>query len=259
MGHIRLGLLPHTRQWREVAALIADGGGDAAAVARSIAQAAEHRLTQVEGDAGISYLYWALTRLTWHARGDDFREGLAREGISFGADANGIRLLSQLGQSVADEARRRGENSAVTELAVRAFRETLNKAVVSRSETLFGTTQETVQGAFRDVSTPKAFGKLAREFFTGVYGGILQFVASKETSQHVGPGMRFENSDAAASFERELRIYAHESSRIVEDFAGEWYSKHNWQRDLDQAQSQRFVAYAMTKLRAELARERQRP
>src|SRR6187397_477192 len=147
MGHIRLGLLPRTRQWRDVVAMIADSEGNAASVARSIAQAAQETLTQIEGDASVSYLYWALTRLTWHARGDNFCESLSREGIKFEAESNGIRFLSQIGQSVADEARSRGHNNAITELAVRAFRETLNNAVVSRSASLFGTTKETAQEA----------------------------------------------------------------------------------------------------------------
>lgn len=42
---------------------------------------------------------------------------------------------------------------------------------------------------------------------------------------------------------------------IVEDFAGGWYSKRNWQGEISEHDAEGFVAVAIDKLRAEIARE----
>lgn len=255
MGSIRLGELPHTRQWREVVALFATTRADAPVVAQAIARGAEERLKLLPGNRSVAYLYWVLTRLTWHARGSAFIPDLQRDGIVVSPETDGLRFIAQLSHVAAREAKNRGEPSAFTEIAVRAFRDTVHAAVLDRSQTLFGTSTETVQDAFGQVSTKTEFGRLSRTFFGSIYAGVLQYIASKETSQHVGPGRRFASSSDAHAFEQQLRVYADESAKIVEAYSGEWYSKHNWLRDLTPSRTQLFVTHALTKLRNEVARE----
>lgn len=54
-----------------------------------------------------------------------------------------------------------------------------------------------------------------------------------------------------------IDLHARESALIVREFAGGWYSKHNWesQGDISLDETRRFVAYALQKLRRELKRE----
>ena len=58
-------------------------------------------------------------------------------------------------------------------------------------------------------------------------------------------------------FMRALDTHTRQSARIAEEFAGGWYSKHNWESkgQITSAEAQRFVAYALRKLRTELKRE----
>jgi len=253
MGHIRLGQLPRSRRWQYVIGLIAEGSAPAGAIAQAIAEAADARLLQVGKDPGVAYLYWLLTRVTWHARNDNFAEALRSDGIRVEGAPDGLRFLAEVGEAAAREVRHRGTTTAFTEIALRAFRETLGRAVEQRARTLFGVSGADVQRALRELSTQTQFAGLARGFFSSFLGGVLRFVSSKETSNHVGWTRAFLDSSAAASFEAELGAFAHQTTKILEDFSGEWYSKHNWLGDITPRESQRFVEHALRKLRTELS------
>lgn len=250
MGHIRLGYLPRTRKWAHVISSLEVGDSGAAGVV--IAQAADDRLEKLGNDPGLAYLYWLLTRLTWHSRGEDFLGALRDEGIELGERIDGLQFLGRISQTAERGIRERSVPNALSHIALRAFSETVNREVLQRAGTLFGVSGQDVKRAFHELSTKTNFAKLARGFFGNLLGGILQFIASKETSNYVGPTKSFTDPRAAADFEGELRAYAFQSARILEDFSGEWYSKHNWQGNIDEQQSGRFVAYALEKLRSEL-------
>lgn len=255
MGHIRLGELPRTRKWRDVIASIGDGAAPPHNVALAINKAADDRLRALEGDRALSYLYWLLTRVTWLARTDRFLADLEAEGIRLPERVSGLSFLGQLSDMATREVRRRCTPSVFSELAVRSFKETVGKAIHSRANTLFGTTLEDVRYALKEISTPREFSRVARDFFGGYLDEFFEFIISKEISVHVGWARGFRDAEALAKFEQDLRAYCHQVTRILEDFSGEWYSKHNWLGDINEQQAQRFVAYAITKIRSELGRE----
>lgn len=250
MGHIRLGQLPRTRRWADVIAAM--GAGDVGEVGSAIARAADARLARLGSDPGIAYLYWLLTRLTWHARSADYLGALRADGIDLGDRIDGLVFLGKLRQVAEGGLRERSTPNGFSLIALRAFNEAVARSVQERANTLFGISGEDVQRGFKELSTERNFARLARSFFAGFTGDLLQFVSSKESSNHVGFARAFTEPAAAVEFETELRGYAHQCARILEDFSGEWYSKHNWLGDIDEAQSARFVAYAFKKLRSEL-------
>jgi hypothetical protein len=250
MGHIRLGHLPRTRRWADVIAAL--GTGDAAEAGSAIARAADTRLARLGNDPGIAYLYWLLTRLTWHARSDDFLGALRADGIDLGDRIDGLVFLGRLRQVAERGVRERSTPNGLSFIALRAFNEAIARSVQERANTLFGVSGQDVQRGFKELSTERNFARLARSFFTGFTGDLLQFISSKESSNQVGSTRAFVDPAAAIEFESALHGYAHQCTRILEDFSGEWYSKHNWLGDLDEAQSARFVAYAFKKLRSEL-------
>lgn len=250
MGHIRLGRLPRTRRWADVIAAL--GTGDVVEAGSAIARAADTRLARLGSDPGIAYLYWLLTRLTWHARSDDYLGALRADGIDLGDRIDGLVFLGKLRQVAERGLRQRITPGGLSLIALRAFNEAVARSVQERANTLFGVAGEDVQRGLKELSTERNFARLARSFFTGFMGGLLQFIASKESSNQVGPARAFVDPAAAVEFESALRGYAHQCSRILEDFSGEWYSKHNWLGGIDEGQSARFVAYAFKKLRSEL-------
>ncbi len=55
-------------------------------------------------------------------------------------------------------------------------------------------------------------------------------------------------------FTEALELYARQTAVIMERYGADWYSKYNWQTrgEIPHEEARRFVAYSVSKLRAEL-------
>ncbi|MCK6506908.1 hypothetical protein L6R53_26650 [Myxococcota bacterium] len=252
MGHLRLGRLPRTRKWKEVIGLV-DGGGSAAQVADATIDAAED---QLEGaDPAVVHAVWLLTRLPDAARSEDFGGALRDLGIAVSAQPSPAELAAALGRAVDDHLYAGGHTrSDVGEMARLAAVETLARAAEPASPGLFGPRPGDAQDALARLGTEKQFGVFARDFFARLTERVLTYYVSKELPLHVGPGQRFGNVDEQRAFQDAVALHARQAARIVEEFAGGWWSKARYEQDLSPDRAARFVAYAMKKMRGELRR-----
>jgi|AACY02.3.fsa_nt_gi hypothetical protein len=75
MGHIRLGVLPKSKRWHDVVALI-EGDGSSQAVARAAGNAAQAALKSAASDPVFAEALWLLVRLPLAARDPDSADGL---------------------------------------------------------------------------------------------------------------------------------------------------------------------------------------
>lgn len=255
MGHIRLGRLPKTREWKQVIALIADGQASVKDIAMSTVTAAAGAFSNFDSDPGLSYCYWLLAQITWHARSDDFYEVLESLGLDICDETSALGFISKVSSHTASEVKGLGETTIFTEIAQLSMREVLTEIIGERSRTLFGTTPEDIRIACASLATKKQFGLLSRQFFSNFLNRTLQFFISKEISNYVGAGKSFEDIEAVEDFEIALDAFCYQSSKIVEDFAGGWYSKRNWEGDISLEDAKKFVHVAIEKLRDELAME----
>jgi len=82
------------------------------------------------------------------------------------------------------------------------------------------------------LASAKQFGALARDFFGGLTRRYLTFFLSRELSNYVGGDRRFANAGDLAEFNAALDLHCRQASRIVEEFAGGWFSKTNWERGI---------------------------
>lgn len=254
MGHIRLGRIPKTKQWNKLFQLLAAPGIDAAQVARAIAIASQKTILSSTANPAAHYCFWLLTRLATAAKSQDFRGELAKIGIRVDNAKSGMDILAAVADVSAKEVRRRGTGNVLDQIAELSLRDTLSHHVAANSQGLFGCGVEDVQSALRELSTQRAFGKVASDYFAHFLGRSIKLVADKEISNHVGVGKPLASPAAALQFERDVERYSSESSRIVEDFAGGWFSKHNWQQrgEISEAETSAFVSYAFQKLEMDL-------
>ena len=81
MGHIRLGRLPNTPNWRKVVGLVADDA-PVASVAAATMSAAQRGLEIADSDEGLRHTFWLLTQITLAAREDHFAAALNQAGVS---------------------------------------------------------------------------------------------------------------------------------------------------------------------------------
>lgn len=257
MGHNRLGRLPLTRRWRAVVGLLDSPELDPVSVASAVANAADRRLIQLENDPGLAYTFWLLARISWAARGADFQQQLQGLGLPTESTRSAFQFISQVADHVRESLADIRTSGDFAEMGSMSLRRALAETVGLHGPSLFGSSMEDVQEAFRAYSTPNGFGVVAHRYFADFLGRTLLSSLDRELSNHIGGAGPIGSIGDSSEFLDALNLHVRQSARILESFAGGWYSKHNWESRgaISLEESQRFVAYAMQKLRAELRRQ----
>lgn len=253
MGHLHLGRLPKTRRWIDVVELLDASPEDAAGIAAGVVVAADRRLKALASDPSLGYCFWLLTRIAWASRQPDFHQRLSKLGIEAGSDTSVLAFISQLADRVQIETARNTSSGHFAELSSLALRRALSETAGQYTGNLFDATVDGLQQAFRAHSTPRQFGALSHRFFADFFARTLCSLVDRELSQHVGRDKSYANAANSAAFMEALNLHARQSARIMETFAADWYSKHNWEAkgEVSVAEAQGFVAVALSKLRSE--------
>ena len=257
MGHIRVGRLPKVRGWRQVIGLLESVDSSSSDLAAATANAAKGFLAERASDPTLAYCYWLLTQITYQARTDRFSTALSEIGLEVSQTKDALGFLGKITNVVRREVKSRGETFPFSEIVQLSLREVLTETIGQRSQSLFGTTLEDIRSACRQYSTHQQFARLARLYFSKVLNRTLQFFVSKESANYLGAGGKFADLSQLSDFNLALESYCYQSAKIVEEFAGGWYSKRNWQGEISEQDARGFVAVAFQKLRAEIAREEQ--
>lgn len=254
MGHNRLGRLPKTRRWVQVLELLDTSPQETAQIAGLVAEAADLRLRRLADDPSLTYCFWLLTRIAWSARGPHFYEDLSELGVDIDPNASALTLISRTADRVRAAVSGYPSSGHFAEISSLALRRALSDSVGQQGPSLFDSSAEDVQRAFRRYSTRDRFGELAHRFFADFMSRTLRSLVDRELSNHVSATSRLSSVESSLGFMQALDTHAWQSARIVEEFAGGWYSKHNWESkgEISPAEAQRFVGYALRKLRSEL-------
>lgn len=255
MGHHHLVHLPRTPPWLAVIAALQAPDVLPADVALATASAASERIARLGSDPSLAYCFWLLARVTSAAARPDFAAGLAALGVRAGPSTSVVGVIGQLAARAREEIERHPESGQFGELASLALRRALTETVGTEGRSLFGSSLEDLEGAFRRHATPGRFGELAHRFFGDLVSRTLRFYVDKELSQHVGQGWGLATTTEAAGFTAGLDRYARERARAVEVFAEEWWDKRNFLADgaIGRDEAHGFVAHAVEKLQDALA------
>ncbi|MHA2043540.1 MAG: hypothetical protein ACYSWZ_00355 [Planctomycetota bacterium] len=253
MGHTRLGDLPKTRRWIQVAALL-DEGADPETIASETLAAAETGFTQATQDSGFKYAFWLLTQVTLAAREANFSQELNKLGLDVPQKAGLFDVISSFTMNIDSYLQKARARSDISEMAQLAAVETLSEKCVELCRGLFSTTSEDVRHAVQKLSTKKNFALLARDFFSRFTYRYLNYFLSRETSKHVGPNQSFANIDEHTAFNEALAVHCKQTAVIVQDFAGGWYSKTAYETGITPQDAEGFTAVALKKLLSELKR-----
>lgn len=254
MGHIRLGRLPKTKPWSALFQVLAGDTISPPDLARATAVAAQRQFSALEGDRAVNYCFWMLVRIVTAARGDGFAEELERLGVQNINVPSGLGFVREVAQSVGQQLSKRGEVTVFSRMAELSLRDVLSANIIAQSESLFGTGFGEIQAACRAISTRKRFGQAAKDFFAHFMSRSIRYITDKELSNHVGPDGPIGSPGQLLEFHQALDRYCTESSRIVEEFAAGWFSKHNWEsnNNISEGIASAFTAFALQKIQMEL-------
>jgi len=255
MGHIRLGRLPATKRWQQVVALLAQGA-PTEKVAGASAQAAEYALEHARKDPALLQSFWFLTQIPLAARSVDYDGSLRRLGLSVGHRPSLIEIVSALTSAVNLHVERSGGRTDLGELAQNAAADSLAAVAGSDLPSLFGPTPEDTRLAISKLAAPDRFAQLARDFFARLTYRHLDYYLSRELSDFVGPAHKIKSADSHTAFNTALEQHCREVSRIVESFAGGWFSKTTFNGGITPEKAGHFIFVALRKIREELRRRR---
>ena len=253
MGHVRLGTLPRTRNWIQVLDLVGGGAG-APDIAAATMNAAQRGLEAAAQDKGLVYTVWLLTQVPLAARSADFEARLRKLGLDVSGSPGLLELTGAFADAVDKHLRRTGGRTDLGEMAQMAATEAMTLLGTPTNGNLFDAEAPRAQVTLAAFTTTKRFSDLATEFFARLTTKYLTYFLSRELSNYVGFGGRFAGIDDQAEFTRALDLHCHQASRIVEVFAGGWFSKGQFQGPITMQKASGFVHVAMKKLRAELAK-----
>lgn len=265
MGHTRLGAIPKTRKWNEVVAQVAGVGlnsgtvpaaEDMAAIAAKTLDAAQKGLDRVVDDPGVRYTFYLLTQLALAARTPDWETALRAHGIRLTNDSSLFDFTAEVQDAIDRHLRQHPSGATdLSEMAQQSVGEAITSLAATRTGNLFGGSSDDVRNAMHSFSTKKGFGELGQCFFGRFVARFLNFYLSRVTAAHLG-SPRLRDLGDIPQFNDALRSHCDQSARIVRDFCGTWYSKTNYEQGINPENTSRFLAFALEKMRSELAQQR---
>ena len=255
MGHIRLGDLPKSKHWTQVVQLLA-GDSNVIELAAAVATAAENQLISARGDPVLANTVWLLTQLPLAARTDRFAAELTALGFAHGSEGSLLGIITGFSNAIDVQTSGMEHRTDLGELARQAATESLSTLVGAQLPSLFGQDPEDLRVELAKFATKNKFAYLARDFFARLTLKTLDYYLSRELANHVGPGRPLATLEKQQDFEVALERHCREASVIVEQFAGGWFSKANYQGRLTPESAQSFADYALKKMRDELRARR---
>lgn len=257
MGHVRLGRLPKTRRWQEVVALLVNEEAPTAAVAAATLKASEEQLQLLKRDPALKAAIQILVRLAAAGRAKDFVAALVEAGIPISGEAKGPALFAFLRQASRSALLDVAEASPATHIASDALDVALNRWLTDSSGDLFSTGVDHLQAACKVLATKQAFSDVTRDFFSDYLSRWLTYFVDKASMDLVGATSRFRNPDQLRTFHDAMALHARQSSRVIAEFAGSWFSKHHFEAggQITGREVAGFVSHALTKLAMELRQQ----
>jgi hypothetical protein len=251
MGHIRLGRPPRTKKWQQVVASL-QAGADVASVAAATSEAAESALKKAAADPAFSQAVWLLVQLPLAARRDDFPAQLQTIGLDVSSSPGVLEIAGALSQTLDARARQHGSRTDFGDMARLAATESLTAMVGRSLPGLFGHTPDDVRSALARLAQSRSFAELARDFFARLTRRHLEYYLGRELPNHLGPGARFSSARQQAEFSRDLDLHCREASRILKEFASDWFWKASSRGPITPKKVERFAHVALQKITAEL-------
>ena len=278
MGHTRLGTLPKSRPWRDVAAMFAAAGGQAgddsltgaegttdfghevARIAERAMEGAAGAFERAQRDPGIADAFFLLTRMAVACRSDRPAEALWELGLQLPSQPTPADVLCEVNRALDETAFAAGKQSDLREMAQAAIGEALAGWLRGRASQadMFAPPGSRLWTDLRGLASQDGFAEVSHHAFAGLTSRLLGFYLSRAAQPLQDEGLIGGIADLQR-FEDELRRHSLERARIARDFAGTWFTKHEFQQGgIDRAKTRNFVRYAMRKVADELRGDRRK-
>lgn len=229
-------------------------GEDVESVARQTLLASNKAFVSIQNDPGFSEAVWVLTQLAVAAKAPEPGVILEAIGLKLDAQSSVADVAACLHETLDRSLSRRSERSDFGEMAQSALVSAVARHLNDKLGTLVAPTANDIYRSLAHLGRTTEFGLLSRSFFARLAGDCMDYFLSKSLGAEVGAGRRFVTTAQVAEFEGAMATHAFEAAKVVEQFSGEWMSKHRFEGEgrIGRDESDHFGWYALEKVRAEM-------
>ena len=234
--------------------MVANGANEAA-IADAVMVAAGKTLARVRDDAGFREAMRLIMQLALAGSRSNPAAELEAAGLSISENTSLVDVVLSIGDEFDKRVDAANGRSDFAEVAQRALVGTVTDLLKENLPSLFEPSRNDVTAAFKQLKQPGNFGKFFQNFVGGLTNELLNSYLSRTLGTHLGEGQRFATTDQIGQFEKAMKTHCHESAKIVDKFAADWFSKHRFQGagDISREKAEGFGWVAFRKMALELA------
>ena len=254
MGHVRIGFLPHTKQWNVIVDQLSSYGNDedtVALIADRTLDAVQKEYEDLQYDESIIKAIKYLANIIVSSRQEDQLSFLRSKGYQIGDDLSLFGLTACAQQLIRTQEGSLETNKLARDAAVQAVMD-YYKDHSDNQLSLF----KNDNNPFKSKGSGREFCELARHFFAAFTERQIRYYIDRTASSVIGDyGKYVKFSDSLTEHSREITDHAFEISKIMQSFAAGWFNKHALDNAPSDVSVTDFLKISFGKVREELRLE----
>jgi len=254
MGHIRLGFLPHTKQWRNIVELLSHYGGDTSVVpiiADATLKAIDNIYQKMPYDESVIKAILFLANLIYSTKQSDQVMFLNSNGYTVDDNLSIYSLTKSIQQYITTENGSLEINKIAKDATMQAVIDYLERHQSSQLD-IFGNDP---QSPLRRIGNGSDFCELARSFFAFFTDRHIKYFIEREAAQVIN---NYGDLDKFSSTLTELSCviadHAFDTSLIMQSFAAGWFNKYSTKESSSETVIE-FLRKSFAKMREEFRKE----
>jgi len=254
MGHMRIGFLPHTKQWNNIVDQLSLYGGDPVSV-RQIADltlsAIQNNFKKLSNDESIVKSIKFLITLSCSANQTQQLNFLNQNGVLIGDKMTLLSILSSAKQYITTETGSLEINKMALDSAM--------KAIISfqknheNGQLLLSGESENI---WNSAGTGAAFCEMARSFIADFTEKQLRYFIEREAARSINDfGLLKTFNETLSKQTDAISTHAFEISKLMQSFSAGWFNRYSISALPTSEELKSFIDYSFHKMREEFRRE----
>ena len=253
MGHVRIGFLPHTRQWNAIVDELSSYDNDTDAVAiiadRTL-DAVRQEFDGLQYDESVRKAIEYLATIVVSSRQEDQITFLQENGYSVDDDLSVFGLTTSAKKVIQTEEGSLETSKLARDAAIQAVLEYYEKHS-NKQLSLF----QSDNNPFRARGSGREFCELARYFFAAFTEKQIRYYIDRAASSAIGDYDKYIHFSTLSKQSLAIAEHAFEISKIMQSFAAGWFNKHALDSTPSDASVTDFLKISFGKVREELRLE----
>lgn len=261
MGHVRLGILPASKKWKEIVAYLSAGDVSVDELANKVADACDKSFEKASDDPAFQHTMELMFMIPMAAQKDDLRAALSEIGLHVPENPSRTDIIGAFAKAI--EGKSIQAQSDLYPLSKNAgiavLNEFLSQEPPAPQMDFFAEPKSDVHRNLEKLAAPVGFADLTQNYFARLAKDNIRYFMERELPAHVGQNGNYKSIPDLSVFDRGVDHHCKEGSFIMREFAETWYPKLRYHSDkpVSSKDIRSFAYVAVQKMRKELHKRNQ--